>query len=497
MGRRTVEALVVGVALAAGWGCVRNPVTGKRQLSLVPKSQEIAMGQQAAQEVEQTLGLVQKPELQSYVSNLGMTLAKQSERPELPWHFAVIEDPTANAFALPGGFIYVTRGLITHLNSEAELAMVLGHEIGHVTAKHSVSQMSKAQLAQLGLGVGMIAVPRLQKFGQLAGAGMQLLFLRFGRDAERQADDLGFRYSLEHGYDARAGADVFRTLDKISQASGEGRVPQWLATHPNPENRVERLEKLASSTSTDWSKLQRKEEPFLAKLEGVVFGENPRQGFFRGTAFLHPEFQFQVQFPEGWKTQNTPQAVVAVSPQQDAMLVVGSAGKMSPQEALGRFLSTQGVQPGPASGSPIHGLSAATALFQAQTEQGVPVQGLVSFVSHQGQTFQLIGYTAAERFGGYGPALQSSLGSFGPLTDPTALGVQPARVSVVKLPRPMTVEEFNSAFPSTVPVQEVALLNGVSTGEKLPAGEPMKRVVGGTPVEQRQARTGGIPQAFR
>src|SRR5690606_19899953 len=163
--------------------CAVNPVTGERQLAFISESQEIALGQQGAAEVWQSMALVQDQALQDYVERLGLRLAAASERPDLPWSFAVVDDPVPNAFALPGGPVFVTRGLLTLMDSEAELVSVLGHEIGHITARHSVAQMSRAQLAQLGLGLGTIFVPEVRPYGELASSGLSLLLLKYGRDA--------------------------------------------------------------------------------------------------------------------------------------------------------------------------------------------------------------------------------------------------------------------------------------------------------------------------
>src|SRR5690349_2221528 len=196
--------LMLGAGLAAGWmGCARNPVTGKSELSLVSESQEIEMGKQASQEVAQTMGLYNDPKAQAYVADLGKRLAANTERPNLPWEFHIVEDASVNAFALPGGFIYVTRGLMTAINDEAELATVVGHEIGHVTNRHSVQQISKAQVAQLGLGLGSILSSDIARVAGAASAGLQLLFLKYSRDAESQADKAGFRYALGQNYDVR------------------------------------------------------------------------------------------------------------------------------------------------------------------------------------------------------------------------------------------------------------------------------------------------------
>lgn len=198
MRRVALLALITGLT-----SCAVNPVTGERQLALVSESQEIQIGRNVAAGAEQQFGLVEDEALQAYVHRLGTQLAQASERPDLPWTFRVADDPTPNAFAAPGGFIFITRGLLALLRNEAELISVLGHEIGHVTARHSVAMMSRAQLAQIGLGIGSIISPTVAQFGDLAAGGLQLLFLRYGRDAERQADELGYRYALEQGYDVR------------------------------------------------------------------------------------------------------------------------------------------------------------------------------------------------------------------------------------------------------------------------------------------------------
>src|SRR5918992_1697186 len=241
----SARRFVAGTLVVGLLSCARNPVTGKSELSLVSESQEIQMGQQASRDVAQSIGLYNDAKVQAYVAGLGKKMAATSERPDLPWEFHVVDDASVNAFALPGGFIYVTRGLMTSINDEAELASVLGHEIAHVTHRHSVQQISKAQLAQLGLGIGSILSSDIARFGQLASAGLSLLFLKYGHDAENQADQSGLRYALQENYDVREMPKVFMTLSRISQAGGGGgKLPEWLSTHPDPESRVERTEKM-------------------------------------------------------------------------------------------------------------------------------------------------------------------------------------------------------------------------------------------------------------
>jgi predicted Zn-dependent protease len=344
--RRQIWCAGLAVGLLAG-ACAKNPVTGGRELSLVSKEQEIALGKQAAEEVRQSIGLYQDPELNRYVQELGMRLAATSERPDLPWQFGVVDDASVNAFALPGGPIFVTRGILTHLHSEAELAAVVGHEIGHVAAKHSVSQLSKAQLAQLGLVVGVLVKPELARWANAAGAGMQLLFLKNGRDAERQADELGFKYMLQHRYDPSAMASTFQTLGRVAAGSNAGRLPEWLSTHPDPSNRVRATQDRIAHLEPKPTGLTVDQDKYLGRLEGMVFGEDPRQGYFQGSTFFHPTMKFRMDWPQGWQAQNLPQAVMAASPNQDAMLQLAVAPPgMSPQQALQQFVTQEVWWPG-------------------------------------------------------------------------------------------------------------------------------------------------------
>ena len=472
--RTAGRGLLPAAMTAALVACATNPVTGRRELSLISESQEIAMGQEGAKEVVAAIQPVADDALQRYVSGLGMQLAKASERPNLPWSFTVIDDPQVNAFALPGGPIFITRGILSHMNSEAQLVSVLGHEIGHITAKHSVQQMSQAQLAQIGLIAAVIVKPELAGFGDLASQGLGLLFLKFGRDDETQADDLGFRYMTGAGYSPTEMAEMFQTLQRLGGGSTEGRVPEWLSTHPDPGNRVQKtLDRVAATSLPANLKVER--DAFLQRTEGLIFGENPREGFFRQTQFLHPDLKFQLDFPSGWKTQNQPSAVVAVSPQQDALVVLALAGTAAPSQALSEFMNQQGVQNQGASSGSINGLSAASGTFTAQTQDGV-LAGNVAFVSLDGRTFRLLAYTPQQRFGAYRGAFAQSLGSFRRLTDPAALAVQPVRVQLVRLPRSMNITEFHQAYPSSIPVAQVALINGVETSTTLPAGTLVKRV---------------------
>src|SRR5881275_776703 len=343
--RRWAASLALLAGLGAG-ACAVNPATGSRQLMLISESQEIAMGRDYDNQVAASIGLYPDSGLQRYLQQFGARLAATSERPNLPWSFRVVDDPVVNAFALPGGFIYVTRGILAHLNSEAELAGVVGHEIGHVTARHSASQMSKQQLAQIGLAVGSIASPEFGRYAGVASAGLGVLFLKFSRDDESQADHLGLRYMRRAAYDPREMPHVFEMLTRVSQAQGGGRVPEWLATHPNPENRRGRIEQEIAALPQNFSGAAVNRDIYLRRLDGLVFGNNPREGYFKENQFFHPDLRFRVTFPEGWTTNNGKQAVMAVSPQQDAMVEVSVAKEPTADAAARAFLAQQGLTSG-------------------------------------------------------------------------------------------------------------------------------------------------------
>jgi len=472
-----VSATLLLGSLGAGYACAVNPATGSRQLSLVGEGQEIAMGREYDPQIVAQMGIYPDSALQRYLRDLGERMAAVSERPQLPWTFRLVDDPLVNAFAVPGGFIYITRGILAHMNSEAELAGILGHEIGHVTARHSVSQISRAQLAQIGLGVGMILRPELQQFGDLAGVGLQLLFLRYGREAEYQSDDLGVRYMTRLGYDPRQLANVFRTLSALSDEGGGGRPPEWASTHPFPENRVERV--LASVQGQDLSGAVVGRDEFLQRLDGIVFGEDPRQGFFRDQLFLHPEMAFRFQFPAGWRTANSRQAVQGMSAEQDAALLLDLATQADPAAARTAFLAGQGIQGGARSDARVNGLPAAWTEFQASTQDGGTLVGTAVFVAHQGRVFRILGYAPSAVWNRRSAAVRGALGSFQPVTDRSILDVRPRRVEIVRLPSAMSLSEFLTRYPSTIPAETVALINGVAVGDQLEAGRLVKRVVGG------------------
>ncbi|GAC1600618.1 MAG: M48 family metalloprotease [Myxococcales bacterium] len=476
MRRSLLPLCVLAASLCS---CFRNPATGKLQLDLVSESQEVGLGKQGAQDVERSVGLYHDPKLEPFVAALGQRLARVTPRPQLPWQFHIVDDPAINAFALPGGPVYITRGLLGTVNSEAELASVVGHECGHIAARHSANMISKQQLAQVGLGVGAILSPTVRALGQAAGAGLQLLFLKFSRDDEDQADQLGFGYAADVGYDSRAMIDLFRTLERVGAQSGAaGKVPEWAQTHPIPEHRLETTQKRIAETKRDFGKTAVNRDAYLALIDGLAYGADPRQGYFRGETFFHPGLKFRLEMPQGWKTVNQPEAVLALAPGKDALFQLEPGGAVAPAEVARQFFSQQGVKQGPAVAGSIHGLSSVAAYFEAQTQQGV-VEGLVTFLGYAGQTYVLLGYTAQGALSKYEATFRQTMASFAELTDKAALEVQPARLKIVAVERETTIEELGRKYPSQLKPAELALINGLDPAGSLREGQRAKVVVGG------------------
>jgi predicted Zn-dependent protease len=471
--RKSLLTAIVG-CLVLAVGCSINPATGKRQLTLISEQQEVALGLDEAKKAVAQYGRYSDDELQEYVSQLGLRLAAASERPDLPWGFTVVDDPVVNAFALPGGQIFVTRGILAHFNSEAELASVLGHEIGHVTGRHSVEQMSTAQLANLGLGVAMIASEDVRPYAGMAAQGLQLMFLKFSRDDESESDELGLRYMTNVGYDPSEMPKMFVTLDRISAAQGGGRIPVWASTHPNPDRREEITYERIGTLPPDKQSGTVNRDGYLRKIDGIVFGDDPRQGYFIGNRFYHPELEFQLAFPDGWQRMNTRQFVAAVSPEQDAIVQLTLGRGDSAAAAEREFFSSQAVERGAAWNDNFHN-------FQTVPSQQRPtvVRGLIGFLELEGRVYQLVGYTRDDHWSTRQSVTQSSLASFGRLAGRRYLDVDPKRIELVELPERMTIATFHQRYPSTVDLEALAIANGVAADAVLERGTLVKRIVGG------------------
>lgn len=314
------QRMVLLVSLVFAAACATNPVTGKRQMSLLSEAEELAIGQQQDAEIRREMGVYDDPELQRYVDDIGQRLARTSHRPNLPWSFTIVDSPAINAFALPGGYIYVTRGLLAYLDDESELAGVLGHEIGHVTARHAAQAYTRQTQANIGLTILSIFVPSTAPFADLGAAGLSVLFLKHGREQELEADRLGVEYGSGNGFDPTGVPRFLTTLARVDAMSERG-VPNWLSTHPAPDSRVTKAEPVAGKFMSPDARAVNRDQ-YLERIQGLTFGDSPKDGIVRGNEFLHPLLRIGVTFPEGWELTNAADAVMAQEPGTQHFMVM-------------------------------------------------------------------------------------------------------------------------------------------------------------------------------
>lgn len=462
-------------------GCAKNPVTGKRQLALISEAQEIEIGKASHPEVLAEFGRVDSEALQSYVDGIGQRMAARSHRPDLPWTFTVVDSPVVNAFAVPGGFIYLTRGILAYMNTEAEMAGVLGHEIGHVTARHSVTQLSRAQLFGLGIGLGSAFSKTLRGLSDLAQIGTGLLFLKYGRDAERQADQLGVEYMYNLRYDPRQLSQFFEVFQSMQEASGEA-VPNWLSSHPAPPDRIEATSEQARELlAGDSSNLRIGRDELLNHVDGLIFGENPREGLVVEDRFLHPDLRFQLNFPTTWQVENTKSAVYFTAPDGSAGIqLTFSKEAVAPEQRARQIAEGQGIEMVAGSSRNVAGNSSYLAEYRVLQEGGGELGVVAAFIPYRGNLYELAGIAPLAAYDSRHSLLLETLLSFRELSDRQYLNVQPDILHLYRVPRAGTLADVAARYPNPrVDLKKLQLLNRISPQTRLQAGQEVKVVEAG------------------
>jgi predicted Zn-dependent protease len=377
--------------------------------------------------------------------------------------------------ALPGGYVYVTRGMLGHLNNEDQLATVLAHEIGHIAARHAARQAWQQKLGQglllggalLGQSLGLPA----ENILNLGGMAAQLFFLRYSREDELEADKLGVEYSSLAGYDPREVIAFFQTLDRIQEKEGQG-MPSFLSTHPNPGDRIQRIRELAQRSGKQPAAADSR---YLNAIEGLVLGEDPRQGFVEGNVFYHPELRFRFPVPRGFKVVNQPTQVVMVDNQNRAILGFTSSGEKSLDSAAAKFLNQPGlrvIERGPTRSG---GFPAFAAVADGQMENGQVVRIMVYFIQYRGNIYHFVGYTAPQAFGVFRNVFLQTMQGFGEIQDSRILNREPVRLGLEPVSRPAP---FRDLIPKTLPApftpEDVAILNQVNLNAEMGTGRVLK-----------------------
>jgi predicted Zn-dependent protease len=461
--------------------CATNPVTGRRQIILMSEAQEIGLGQESDPQIKAEMGVYNDPELQKYVSDIGMRLAKLSERPNLPWQFTVVDQPAINAFAVPGGFIYITRGILPFLADEAELAGVLGHEIGHVTARHSAQQYTRALGGQIGLTALGIFVPAARPFGQISETALGLLFLKHGRDDELQSDQLGAKYEFAGGWDPAGVPGMLSTLGRLDEAAGDRKgVPNFLSTHPEPLARVKEIEPAVQQLKSGRTGLVTDPEGLLRRLDGVIYGDNPEQGITRGTTFLHPPLRFRLDFPAKWDIANSPQQVVAKAPDADVFLVLQMVQKpvgRNVQEIALSSMQTAGFRAVDGERTTINGLDAFIGVYQGQIEGLGAVATRAAHIAHGGNVYMLAGIVSPDLFRQADSSFVAAMRSFRALTASEAENIRPNRIDLYIVRSGDTWAGLAERSGGAIRPESLAIMNHAAPGSAPPVGARIKIVV--------------------
>ena len=469
--------------------CARNPVSGKRQVVLMSEAQEIAMGKEADPQIVAQYGLYDDKKLQAFITEKGKAMAAISHRPNINYEFKIVDSEVLNAFAVPGGYVYFTRGIMAHFNNEAQFSGVLGHETGHITARHTVSQQRNALFGQLGILAGVIINPELGRFAETASQGLGLLFLKFGRDAERQADELGVEYSSKIGYDAKEMADFFKTLERQSEGTESAELPTFLSSHPNPGDRFVTVNKLA----TEWKQKLNltnavvNRNTYLQRIEGMIYGEDPKQGFLENNVFYHPELKFQFPTPSNWNFQNTPQRVQFAPEDGKALLMMTLAPGNNLQEAANTMLQQNGLRSLESQQITVNGLPAIAIVAepqpqqqqqgQQQQQQQPSVRILTYLIEYNKSIYWLLGATSATDFNQYYPVFKNTMDGFRILTDQAKINKKPERIRNKTINKSATLQQVLKTYNTPDNrLNELAILNGMYLTDIVPVGMMIKTI---------------------
>ncbi len=466
-----------------------NPVTGNRRALGYTWQQELQIGKEADAQIIAQYGIYDDPKVTDYVNRVSEQVLAQSHmrRPEASsqfkntqFTFRVLNSPVVNAFALPGGYVYVTRGLMTHLNNEAQLAVVIGHEIGHVAARHASQRAFEQQAGQIALiggailGEQLLGVPAGNLLG-IGGQAAQLLFLRYSRDHERESDRLGVEYSAMSGYKASEGSEFFVSLKRMAEAAGAG-LPSHLSSHPDPGDREQAIKRMAAEWESKGLTLEKVGEgDFLNIVNNMIVGENPREGFVESGNFYHPDLKFMFPIPTGWFTVNEASQVYIVEKDQKAIMVMQLASGKTPQGAVEEFGKSEGMTQLSAGALLINGLTGYQMVTEATTQQGQKYRFSIFGLTYEGNTYRFVGYTGAENFGTYQPLFDNVAKGFRQLTDSRILAIKPVRLQVRTVDRDT---RFANLLPNPIPMNmkadDYAIINQVGLDTVIPRGTKVK-----------------------
>ena len=465
---------------ALGAACASNPVSGRREVSFMSEAEEIAIGQRGDAEIRREMGVVRDDELQRYVSGVGERIAAVSHRPALPWTFTVVDSPVVNAFALPGGYVYVTRGLLAHLGDESELAGVLGHEVGHVTARHASQQFTRSATGTIGVLLASIFVPGMRPFSDVASMGLGTVFLKYGRDDELESDRLGVEYASKAGWDPEAVPRFLTTLSRLDAMSSRG-LPNWLSTHPDPGARVEKATPLAVRTTG--GERARNRDDYLRHVDGLAWGDDPSEGIVIANRFVHPDLRLAIEFPDGWTVQNSSEQVVAEPEGERRLMLFRGADEArgaSLADGARRHMRGLGFTLEQGASEQVDGLPAFVATYTGKAQTLGKVRVRAAHVAVGRQVYLIAAVAPDADFAVVEAEFAAALRTFRQLSSGEAAQVRPNHVALYTTRGGDSWQSIaQRAGGGLVPASLLALMNGYAVNVQPPAGVTLKIVVQG------------------
>jgi len=472
-------SLLLALPVSLVGGCRTNPVSGREELVLMSEEDEQVLGDEAAKQVEAQLGIVADEELNTYIQTLGAKLAEYSPRQDVEYSFHVVEMEEPNAFALPGGYIYISRGLLTLANSEAEVANVIAHEIGHVAARHAAQRDTAAKAATVMTIIGIVAAAAASGDGRAVGGTQFLsqgLLAAYSRDQERESDRIAIELTSRAGIDPGGMARFLKQLDNSTRLqTGASRIPGFFDTHPaTPERFAEATTRAQVARWTPGFSIAPTQREFYERIDGIVVGPPANEGVFRDNIFLHADLGFSLRFPPGWVYQNTRAQVMAFAPGGDAIALLELAGPGDdPRERAVEYAKEMGITL--VDGKPIR--IGELRAFRARAlirSPGGPVDSLITWVAFNGLVFQLAAGTSGGGLPKYDGIFRSFARGFRPLRDEDRAQIDEMRMRVVKARGGETLRELSERTGNDWNLNETAVANALFVGQPLDSGQLVK-----------------------
>ncbi|HWT97403.1 MAG TPA: M48 family metalloprotease [Terriglobales bacterium] len=479
-------------SLVSGCMTATSPATGRSFSTSVSPQQEAAMGQKEHPKILAEFGgaYQEKPELTTYVSSIGQFVAATSERKDVTYTFTVLNTPDVNAFAVPGGYIYITRGLLTLAGNEAEVAGVLGHEIGHINARHTAERMGQQQQAQwevMGatlLGAIFGGNAGAQWAGSKMGEHAEVQLAQYSQQQEFEADSLGVRYLKRATYDPQAMAEFLGSLRAQSQLEAKlaGKDPStvdannMMASHPRT---VDRVEKAIAEAGPAAPNAMLEPEVYLRKIDGMMFGDDPKEGVIEGRKFIHPTLHFSFMAPQGFHLVNTPDQVQVGGPKGVAMAL--DVADPQPQGDLADYIAAgagyKNISFRNIQALQINGMPAATGITRANTSAGTADARLVLIRHPEGKVYEFLVLMSPSVSASYDATMLQSVQTFQQISASEGSRYRPQRIHIIKVKQGDTVASLSAQMVVTEDKQDwFRVLNELKPGEEPKAGRLVKIV---------------------